>query len=87
MEAIQLIQVSPAELTAMIVEGVKMILSTTKEEEVLLTPEEAWNYLTISQSTLNRWRKDKKITGYSIEGTAVVVYKKSELLKLLKPLK
>lgn len=85
MGTIQLIQVSPVELTAMIAEAVKMILPSPKDEDVLMNSEQVAEYLDIDVSTLQRWKKAGKITAYAIEG--IVRYKKSEILQLLKPLK
>jgi len=84
MEAIQLIQVTPAEFASLVAEAVRAILPEPKPDDAYLTADEVKAYLKISPSTLQRWQKNKKITGYTLEGT--VRYKKSEVTELLKPL-
>ena len=85
MEAIQLIQVTPSELTEMIVNAVKTLLPVQKDDDVLLTPDQVSDMLNVELSTLQRWRKAGKITAYGAVG--IVRYKKAEILHLLKPLK
>lgn len=85
MEAIHLIQVTPVELTSMIVDAVKMILQPQKQEECYMKGDQVAEYLGITTETLRQWKKAKKVTAYSMEG--IVRYKKSEIEKLLKPLK
>jgi len=84
MEAIQFIQVTPDELTQKIAEALKAIFSP-KEEDVLISLDEAAALIGVGQSTIQRWRKDGKITAYGAEGT--VRYKKLEVLNVFKPLK
>ena len=84
MGTIQLIQVTPEELTQKIIDAVKILFSP-KDEDTYLTAEQASGLLQIDKRTLQRWQKAKKITAYAAEG--IVRYKKSEIEKLLKPLK
>lgn len=87
MEAIQFIQTTPAELAGLITEAVKMILPTIKsdDDDKLMNAKAAADYMGVSEGTILRWKKAKKITAYAHEG--IVRYKKYELNQLLKALK
>lgn len=74
MQSINLIQVTPEELQQKIVDGVKACLTEMakhfypKQENELLTRQEAAKKLKISLSTLNNWVGKGMLTSYGIGG-------------------
>ena len=85
MELIQFIQVDPKEFKTEIIEGILAIINKPKEDEALLSNDQTAEFFGVSLDTVIRWRKNNTITGYMIGGS--VLYKKSELLQSLKPMK
>lgn len=74
-----------AQIQSETIEGILAIISKPQEGEVLLSTKESADFFGVSIDSILRWRKNGTITGYMIEGS--VLYKKSELLQALKPIK
>jgi len=92
MESLQFIQTTPKQLSELINEGVKTQLEQLKKEllnqeadDELLTRKEACKFLQIDSSTLWHWSNKGKVKAYGIANRRY--YKRSELMKALKPLK
>ena len=91
METIQFIQSTPQQLTDQISEAVKTQLQQLKKEilnkdadDELMTRKEACKLLNIEQTTLWHWTNKGRVTAYGIANRRY--YKRSELMKALKPL-
>lgn len=90
--SIQFIQTSPEELTSAISDVVKkqllelkvQLLSKEANDE-LMTRSEACEYLQVDQSTLWHWTNKGRVQAYGIGNRRY--YKRSELIKAIKPLK
>jgi hypothetical protein len=82
---------SPDDLSKLIKDGVKSLLSDFKKElntidpDELLTREETCKFLQIDSSTLWHWTNKKKVIAYGIGNRRY--YKKTELINCLKPIK
>lgn len=87
MTKLQLIEITPEELSDMIIKGIQDAISIAAplNEETLLNRYEAAELLKISTVTLWDWTNKGKIQSYALGNK--VFYKKSELLKSLKPVK
>ena len=89
--SILLQNLSPEDLSQLIKDGVKSLLSDFKKElntvnpDELLTREETCKFLQIDSSTLWHWTNKGKVKAYGIGNRRY--YKKSELLNSLQPLK
>jgi len=89
--SILLQNLSPDDLSKLIKDGFKSILSDFKKElkttdpDELLTREETCKFLQIDSSTLWHWTNKGKVKAYGIGNRRY--YKKSELLNSLQPLK
>lgn len=84
MEAIQFINISPEDLSRMIVESVQQLMQP-KDDEVLLTQTEVAEFYRVSVQTIIKWQASGKIKAYGIANERR--YKKSELLGNLIQLK
>jgi excisionase family DNA binding protein len=86
MEAIQFIQVTPEELSAIVLKGVKEIFSSlavkTEDSDELWTKKQAAEYLKVTIRTVDNLVKNKKLGLYGFDGS--VRLKKSECLALPK---
>ena len=82
---------SPDDLSKLIKDCVKSLLSDFKKElntidpDELLTREETCKFLQIDSSTLWHWTNKKKVIAYGIGNRRY--YKKTELINCLKPIK
>lgn len=78
---LQMISVTPEELTGLLVEGMKTEIEKLKKSltagDSYLTRQETANLLKIDLSTLYNWTKKGKLSAYGIEGR--VYYKKSDI--------
>lgn len=83
METVQFIQTTPAQLQAMILEGVRAELKELKkdfqpkEPTEYLTRKEVQKMLNINMSTLHHWTKQGKLKAYGIG--ARIYYKRHEV--------
>ena len=84
-------EVSPQQLVDLITEGQRKLLSefqknlnSQQANDDLLTREETCKFLSIDSSTLWAWTNKGKVRAYGIGNRRY--YKRSELLKCLKPL-
>jgi len=71
---------TPFELEELINDAVKNALTGLHKEPVereILTIREAFKYLKISRSTLQRWREEGRIKGIKVEGK--VLFRKEDL--------
>lgn len=86
---IQLLNVTPEQLTTLINEGIKEQLTELKESintpVELMTREQTCEFLQIDSSTLWHWTNKGRVTAYGIGNRRY--YKRSELIEALQPLK
>lgn len=88
MTKLQLIEITPEELSDMIIKGIQGAINSIAaplNEETLLNRYEAAELLKISTVTLWDWTNKGKIQSYGLGNK--VFYKKSELLSSIKPIK
>ena len=86
MKVIQLLEITPEELSQLIAKEVVKQLNDKKEPESdLLTREETCDFLKINSSTLWDWTNKGKVQAYGIGNRRY--YKKSEILESLIKLK
>ncbi|MVO09777.1 helix-turn-helix domain-containing protein [Flavobacterium sp. TP390] len=81
MEAVQITNLSPLELSRLIKNEVMEFVKPKEEEEELLTQKEVAGFYKVSVQTIIKWQKDGIIKAYAIGNERR--YKKSELIKNL----
>ncbi len=82
MEAVQFVQLDPSSLKKELLEGILTILSPIITDG-LMTQQEVADFYKASKPTIIEWQKKGKIKVYTIPGTTLRRYKKSELMDAL----
>jgi len=82
MEAIQFINITPAELSKMLRSEITDLIKEKEKSEELLTQKEVANFYKVSVQTIINWQKAGIINVYNIGNEKR--YKRSELINNLK---